>query len=204
MAAGYTYYVPSEDKQHMSKKEILDSIVGLLGGRVAEEVVLDDVCTGASNDIERATALARDMVTKYGMSRLGAISFGGDNDQVFLGRDLTTQRNCSDDTAAKIDAEIKRIIDEAYARAKSILEEHKQELIKVSDYLIEREKLSADEFDSIMKGEDLAPIDDKAADGAQKPENNADTAEAVSNDGEAATQPENSEEKPVDGDKTNG
>ena len=204
MAAGYTYYVPSEDKQHMSKKEILDSIVGLLGGRVAEEVVLDDVCTGASNDIERATALARDMVTKYGMSRLGAISFGGDNDQVFLGRDLTTQRNCSDDTAAKIDAEIKRIIDEAYARAKSILEEHKQELVKVSDYLIEREKLSADEFDSIMKGEDLAPIDGKAADGAQKSENNADTAEAVSNDGEAATQPENGEEKPVDGDKTNG
>lgn len=204
MAAGYTYYVPSEDKQHMSKKEILDSIVGLLGGRVAEEVVLDDVCTGASNDIERATALARDMVTKYGMSRLGAISFGGDNDQVFLGRDLTTQRNCSDDTAAKIDAEIKRIIDEAYARAKSILEEHKKELVKVSDYLIEREKLSADEFDSIMKGEDLAPIDDKAADGAQKSENNADTAEAVSHDGEAATQPENGEEKPVDGDKTNG
>ena len=204
MAAGYTYYVPSEDKQHMSKKEILDSIVGLLGGRVAEEVVLDDVCTGASNDIERATALARDMVTKYGMSRLGAISFGGDNDQVFLGRDLTTQRNCSDDTAAKIDAEIKRIIDEAYARAKSILEEHKKELVKVSDYLIEREKLSADEFDSIMKGEDLAPLDDKAADGAQKSENNADTAEAVSHDGEAATQPENGEEKPVDGDKTNG
>ncbi len=204
MAAGYTYYVPSEDKQHMSKKEILDSIVGLLGGRVAEEVVLDDVCTGASNDIERATALARDMVTKYGMSRLGAISFGGDNDQVFLGRDLTTQRNCSDDTAAKIDAEIKRIIDEAYARAKSILEEHKQELIKVSDYLIEREKLSADEFDSIMKGEDLAPIDGKAADGAQKSENNADKAEPVSHDGEAATQPENGEEKPVDGDKTNG
>lgn len=204
MAAGYTYYVPSEDKQHMSKKEILDSIVGLLGGRVAEEVVLDDVCTGASNDIERATALARDMVTKYGMSRLGAISFGGDNDQVFLGRDLTTQRNCSDDTAAKIDAEIKRIIDEAYARAKSILEEHKQELVKVSDYLIEREKLSADEFDSIMKGEDLAPIDDKAADGAQKSENNADKEEPVSHDGEAATQPENGEEKPVDGDKTNG
>ena len=204
MAAGYTYYVPSEDKQHMSKKEILDSIVGLLGGRVAEEVVLDDVCTGASNDIERATALARDMVTKYGMSRLGAISFGGDNDQVFLGRDLTTQRNCSDDTAAKIDAEIKRIIDEAYARAKSILEEHKKELVKVSDYLIEREKLSADEFDSIMKGEDLAPIDDKAADDAQKSENNADKAEPVSHDGEAATQPENGEEKPVDGDKTNG
>ena len=204
MAAGYTYYVPSEDKQHMSKKEILDSIVGLLGGRVAEEVVLDDVCTGASNDIERATALARDMVTKYGMSRLGAISFGGDNDQVFLGRDLTTQRNCSDDTAAKIDAEIKRIIDEAYARAKVILEEHKQELVKVSDYLIEREKLSADEFDRIMKGEELAPLDGNAADGAQKPENNADTAEAVSHDGEAATQPENGEEKPVDGDKTNG
>ena len=204
MAAGYTYYVPSEDKQHMSKKEILDSIVGLLGGRVAEEVVLDDVCTGASNDIERATALARDMVTKYGMSRLGAISFGGDNDQVFLGRDLTTQRNCSDDTAAKIDAEIKRIIDEAYARAKVILEEHKKELVKVSDYLIEREKLSADEFDRIMKGEELAPLDGNAADGAQNPENNADTAETISHDGEAVTQPENSEEKPVDGDKTNG
>lgn len=204
MAAGYTYYVPSEDKQHMSKKEILDSIVGLLGGRVAEEVVLDDVCTGASNDIERATALARDMVTKYGMSRLGAISFGGDNDQVFLGRDLTTQRNCSDDTAAKIDAEIKRIIDEAYARAKVILEEHKQELVKVSDYLIEREKLSADEFDRIMKGEELAPLDGNAADGAQKSENNADKAEAISHDGEAATQPENSEEKPVDGDNANG
>lgn len=167
MAAGYTYYVPSEDKQHMSKKEILDSIVGLLGGRVAEEVVLDDVCTGASNDIERATALARDMVTKYGMSELGAIAFGNDNDQVFLGRDLTTQRNCSDETEAKIDAEIKRIIDEAYARAKKILTENKDKLIKVSDYLIEREKLSAEEFDRIMKGEDLEPLDGKENNGGK-------------------------------------
>ncbi len=201
MAAGYTYYVPSEDKQHMSKKEILDNLVGLLGGRVAEEVVLDDICTGASNDIERATALARDMVTRYGMSNLGAISFGGDNDQVFLGRDLTTQRNCSDETEAKIDAEIKRFIDEAYARAKAILEDHKQELVKVSDYLIEREKLSAEEFDKIMKGEELEPLDgEKTAAEPKKPENKDENANPVSDGGEAAAQPENGEEKPVDGD----
>lgn len=179
MAAGYTYYVPSEDKQHMSKKEILDSIVGLLGGRVAEEVVLDDVCTGASNDIERATALARDMVTKYGMSELGAIAFGNDNDQVFLGRDLTTQRNCSDETEAKIDAEIKRIIDEAYARAKKILTENKDKLIKVSDYLIEREKLSAEEFDRIMNGEDLEPLDGKENNGGKSDDDGKAASETV-------------------------
>ena len=125
------------------------------------------MCTGASNDIERATALARDMVTKYGMSELGAIAFGNDNDQVFLGRDLTTQRNCSDETEAKIDAEIKRIIDEAYARAKKILTENKDKLIKVSDYLIEREKLSAEEFDRIMNGEDLEPLDGKENNGGR-------------------------------------
>lgn len=205
MAAGYTYYVPSEDKQHMSKKEILDSIVGLLGGRVAEEVVLDDVCTGASNDIERATALARDMVTKYGMSELGAIAFGNDNDQVFLGRDLTTQRNCSDETEAKIDAEIKRIIDEAYARAKKILTENKDKLIKVSDYLIEREKLSAEEFDRIMNGEDLEPLDGENSEEKPQSHEKQDSlthAEDNSNT-DILTQSENNEDISVSG-KDNG
>lgn len=159
MAAGYTYYVPKEDKQHMSKKEMLDKIVGLLGGRVGESVVLDDICTGASNDIERATALARDMVTKYGMSEeIGTLAFGNDSDQVFLGRDLTTQKNCSEELAAKIDREIKRIIDECYQRAVNILTEHKEALIKVSDYLIEREKLTAEEFNMVMDGKDLPEI----------------------------------------------
>ena len=131
MAGGYTMYRPDEDKNFMSKIEMEESIVGLLGGRVAESLVLDDISTGASNDIERASKIARDMVTKYGMSdSLGTITFGSGQEEVFLGRDWTQTRNYSEETSAKIDEEVKRIIDNGYNRAKEILTMHSDKLLK--------------------------------------------------------------------------
>ena len=122
MAGGYTMYRPSEDKQFMSKSEMEEQIVSLLGGRVAEELVLGDISTGASNDIERASKIARSMVTKYGMSkRLGAITFGSGQEEVFLGRDFAQQKNFSEETSGLIDEEVKRIIDTAYQKTVDIL-----------------------------------------------------------------------------------
>ena len=125
MAGGYTMYRPSEDRSFMSKSEMEENIISLLGGRVAEELVLGDISTGASNDIERASKIARDMVTKYGMSpRLGTITFGSGQEEVFLGRDFATQKNFSEETSGLIDEEVKRIIDNAYNAAKQILSEN--------------------------------------------------------------------------------
>jgi cell division protease FtsH len=135
----------------MSKVEMEESIIGLLGGRVAESIVLDDISTGASNDIERASKIARDMVTKYGMSEnLGTITFGSGQEEVFLGRDWTQTRNYSEETSAKIDEEVKRIIDTAYNRAKEILTMHSDKLHRVANILLEKEKIDGEEFDSIF------------------------------------------------------
>ena len=151
MAGGYTMYRPDEDKNFMSKIEMEESIVGLLGGRVAESLVLDDISTGASNDIERATQIARNMVTKYGMSeRVGAIMFGGGQEEVFLGRDWTQTRNYSEETSAKIDEEVKRIIDNGYNRAKEILTMHSDKLHTVANLLLEKEKVDGEEFAAIF------------------------------------------------------
>jgi cell division protease FtsH len=151
MAGGYTYSLPREDKSYMSKNEMFEEIVSLLGVRVAESLCLDDISTGASNDIERATSIARKMVTKYGMSdRIGPITFGAGHDEVFLGRDFATQRNYSENIASIIDEEIKNIVDTAYDKAKNILEEYKDKLNNVALKLIENEKMSSDEFNAIF------------------------------------------------------
>ena len=151
MAGGYTMYRPDEDKNFMSKIEMEESIVGLLGGRVAESLVLDDISTGASNDIERASKIARDMVTKYGMSdTLGTITFGSGQEEVFLGRDWTQTRNYSEETSAKIDEEVKRIIDNGYNKAKEILTMHSDKLHTVANLLLEKEKVDGEEFAAIF------------------------------------------------------
>ena len=151
MAGGYTMYRPSEDKSFMSKSEMEEQLVSLLGGRVAEQLVLGDISTGASNDIERASKIARSMVTKYGMSeKLGAITYGSGQEEVFLGRDLTTQRNFSEETSGKIDEEVKRIIDAAYKRTEDILNQNMEKLHKVANVLLEKEKIDGEEFDAIM------------------------------------------------------
>ena len=152
MAGGYTMYRPAEDKSFRSKTEMEESIVSLLGGRVAEKLILDDISTGASNDIERATAISRAMVTKYGMSeRLGTITFGADQEEVFLGRDLAHAKEYSEETAAVIDEEIKNIIDACYKKATELLSANEDKLHKVAGVLLEKEKIAGDEFDAIFQ-----------------------------------------------------
>lgn len=154
MAGGYTMYRPAEDKSFRSKTEMEESIVSLLGGRVAEKLILDDISTGASNDIERATAISRAMVTKYGMSeRLGTITFGADQEEVFLGRDLAHAKEYSEETAAVIDEEVKKIVDAGYEKAINILSEHVDKLHAVAKVLLEKEKIDGDEFDKIFAEE---------------------------------------------------
>ncbi len=151
MAGGYTMYRPSEDRSFMSKSEMEEQIISLLGGRVAEALVLGDISTGASNDIERASKIAREMVTKYGMSeRLGTITFGSGQEEVFLGRDFTQQKNFSEETAGLIDEEVKKIIDIAYQRTKEILSANMEKLHQVAGVLLEKEKIDGEEFLSIM------------------------------------------------------
>ncbi len=154
MAGGYTMYRPTEDKSFVSKTEMEENIVSLLGGRVAEKLILDDISTGASNDIERATQISKAMVTKYGMSdRVGTITFGADQEEVFLGRDLAHAKDYSEETAAIIDEEVKKIIDAGYERATKILSEHIDKLHAVAKVLMEKEKIDGDEFDKIFEGE---------------------------------------------------
>ena len=154
MAGGYTMYRPTEDKSFISKTEMLENIVSLLGGRVSEELVLGDISTGASNDIERATQIAKAMVTKYGMSeRVGAIMLGSNQDEVFLGRDFAQEKSYSEETAGIIDEEVKKIIDNAYAQARTILKENRDKLDAVAAVLIEKEKITGEEFDEIFKSE---------------------------------------------------
>ncbi len=152
MAGGYTMYRPTEDKSFISKTEMLENVVSLLGGRVSESIVLGDISTGASNDIERATQIAKAMVTKYGMSdRIGTITLGSDQNEVFLGRDFAQEKSYSEETAGLIDEEIKKIIDKAYQEAKDILNNHKDKLDKVAGVLIEKEKITGEEFDKIFE-----------------------------------------------------
>ena len=154
MAGGYTMYRPTEDKSFISKTEMLENIVSLLGGRASEELVLGDISTGASNDIQRATQIAKAMVTKYGMSdRIGTITLGSDQDEVFIGRDWGHEKSYSEETAGVIDEEVKKIIDNAYQEAKSILNAHRDKLDRVAEVLVEKEKITGEEFDQIFEGE---------------------------------------------------
>ena len=153
MAGGYTMSLPLEDKLYSSKKSMEDDLVTLLGGRVAEKLVFDDITTGASNDIERASEMARKMVTKYGMSdNLGPISFGSGHDEVFLGKDYGTVRNYSEEIAKDIDAEVKDIIMNAYARCEEILMTHRNKLNELAEYLIANEKIDGEDFKKLMEG----------------------------------------------------
>ena len=152
MAGGYTMYRPTEDKSFMSKTEMEENIVSLLGGRVAEALILNDISTGASNDIERASQIARNMVTKYGMSeKVGIVMFGGGEGEVFLGRDFAQTKDYSEETAALIDEEVKRIVQTAYEKAVKILTEHVDKLHAVAGVLMEKEKIEGEEFDNIFK-----------------------------------------------------
>lgn len=153
MAGGYTLTLPEEDKHYVSKSEMMDEITQLLGGRVAEALVLEDVSTGASNDIERASQIARRMVTEYGMSEsLGPIAYGGKHGEVFLGRDFGTYRNYSEHVASAIDEEVKKIIQTAYNKAEEILKNHMDALHRVAEALLDREKLNMEEFEEVFAG----------------------------------------------------
>ena len=161
MAGGYTMSLPAEDKSYRSKGDMLDDIVVLLGGRVAEAVVLGDISTGASNDIERASDIARKMVTRYGMSDyLGPIVYGGGDHEVFLGKDYSSVRNYSEAVAADIDAEVKKIISASYDRCHEIIRQNIDSLTIVAEYLIVNEKIDGVMFEKLMKGEE--PAEEKA------------------------------------------
>lgn len=156
MAGGYTMSLPEHDRSFRSKTQMEEEIIVLLGGRVAEKIVLDEISTGASNDIERATDLARSMITRYGFSeKLGPIVYGHDNSEVFLGRDYSQGRNYSENVAAEIDGEIRELIDTSYENAKQILLSHRDQLDKVAHYLMEHEKIDGDDFTKLMNGEPL-------------------------------------------------
>jgi cell division protease FtsH len=150
MAGGYTMHLPEKDTAYMSKTKLQDEIVGLLGGRVAEKLIIGDISTGAKNDIERATTISRKMVMDYGMSDLGPIAFGSGHDEVFLGRDFGKGRNFSEEVAFEIDKEIRKLIDQGYNKAEKLLNENISKLHAVAKELLEREKLEADEFEEIF------------------------------------------------------
>ena len=172
MAGGYTLNMPREDKLYKSKSSMLDDIVVLLGGRVAEEVIFNDISTGASNDIERASDEARKMVTKYGMSdKLGPITFGTGHDEVFLGKDYNSVRNYSENIAAQIDTEVEKIILDSYERCNKILTSHVDKLHLVAKYLIENEKIDEQDFADLMAG--------KLVDKNEQTDNTADNAPEV-------------------------
>ena len=171
-AGGFTMYLPEKDPSYVTKTAMNENIVCLLGGRVAEQLVLDDISTGASNDLERATDTARSMVTRYGFSeRMGPVVYGTDPGETFLGRDFGQGKGYSENTAAEIDNEIRDIMDEAYETARRILTEHMDQLHRVAGVLMEKEKISGEEFVKLMQGETLPPFgtDHPAADPQNPP-----------------------------------
>jgi cell division protease FtsH len=158
MALGYVIAMPAEEKYSVTRSEILAHITATLGGRVAEEIVFDEITTGAANDFENATDLARKMVTEFGMSdKLGPLTLGTKRGPVFLGRDLFESQNYSDEIAYEIDKEVRRIIDECYSRARAVLTEHKETLDRIAKALLERESLQSDELDTLIAGQPLLP-----------------------------------------------
>ncbi len=163
-ALGVTQQLPVDDRHNYSKKYLEDTLVMLLGGRVAEELILNQMTTGASNDIERATKMARSMVCQWGMSdKLGPMTFGETNDQVFLGKEFGHSKDFSEDTSRLIDSEVRRIIDTAHEQAKTLLSENKESLHKLAAALLERETISGDEIDTLINGGDLPPLEKVAS-----------------------------------------
>ena len=159
-AGGMTISLPQEDKSYRSKTELLETITGLLGGRVAEDLFLGDISTGASNDLQRATAIARSMIMKYGMSeKLGSVVFDSGHDEVFIGRSMAQAKSYSEEVATQIDAEIKRILDDSYAQCVSILEANRAEMETVAQYLLEHETMHAAEFEKVFAKEGSPAIE---------------------------------------------
>ena len=192
MAGGYTMSIPTEDRNYRSRKEMEENIVTLLGGRVAEALVLGDISTGASNDIERATQIARAMVTKYGMSeRLGPICYGSDNNEVFIGRDMGHMKNYSEKIAAEIDEEIQKIVGRGYQKTEQLLNEHMDKLHKVAQFLFVNEKMSGAEFKELME----APAPEKLEEPDPQP------LPGESEKEEASAQEVRTEEAPAEGTK---
>lgn len=182
MAGGYTMPLPDEDRAYMSKSRLEDEMVGLLGGRVAEKLVIGDISTGAKSDIERASAIARKMVMEFGMSEeLGPISFGSGHDEVFIGRDFGKSRNFSEEVAATIDSEVRRLIDEAYSKAQKLLTDNMDKLTRVAEELLKREKLEAQEFNTIFEGGTLEEVIDVETDKVQTEKEEAYKVETVEN-----------------------
>ena len=174
MAGGFTMSLPSEDKSYRSRKEMLEEIVVLLGGRVAEAIILDDISTGASNDIERATNLVFSMITKYGMSeKLGPITYGSSDGEVFLGKEFGHNKTYSEETASKIDAEVKEYITDGYEKTEKILRDHIDQLHVVAKFLFEHEKMSGVQFECAMEGRNI-PVDE------DEPDTSADEKETAS------------------------
>ncbi len=174
MAGGYTMPLPSEDKSYNSRNEMLEDIVVCLGGRVAESLILDDISTGASNDIEKATKTARSMVTKYGMTKeLGCVCYGTDNSAVFLGRDMGRTQDYSEATAAKIDELVLSIVNDAYDKAEKILSENIGKLHEIAAYLIKHEKMGSEDFEAVMNGTYVEPEE------IEEPEEEAGSVETV-------------------------
>ena len=169
MAAGMTWTRPDTEDTHMTRTKLLETIVMMMGGRAGEKTALEDICTGASNDIERATKLAKNMVTRWGLSEeLGPVAYGSENDEVFIGRDYGHVRDYSEEVAARIDTEVRRIVEEGYERALVILSENREQLDALANFLLEYEKVNEQEFLAIMRGE-LTVESRKAEEAAKKP-----------------------------------
>ena len=175
-AAGYTITLPENDDNHFTKQKLLDQIAMMLGGRAAEELVIKDVSAGASNDIQRASKIARKMVTEWGMSDAIGNMYLGASEEVFLGRDYQTQLNYSDEMAAKIDAEIKSIIDTQYRKALSILREHRGIMDRMVKLLYEKETLYEDEIDELFRGDTPDPVPEGGTSGTDENKTSGDTA----------------------------
>jgi cell division protease FtsH len=154
-AGGYTLSLPTEDKSYVSKQDMIYDIITLLGGRLAEKIIIGDISTGASNDIQRATGLAKNMVMKYGMSdKVGPMTFGG-QEEIFIGRDFSHSKDYSEETASEIDREIKAIIKDCYDKAEGMIKENIEKLHIVAQALLKKEKLEADEFEAVFLGQEL-------------------------------------------------
>lgn len=191
-AGGYTMSLPENDISYRTKKEMTENIITMLGGRAAEQIVLDDISTGASSDLDRATKIARSMVTRYGFSeKLGPVVYGHDDEEVFLGRDYTSGKSYSEAIAGEIDSEIRALIHDAYNSAISILTEHSDKLHTVAEYLMKNEKINGSQFEKIMNGEELEE---------EKPEpsKNADTSEAHNEEQGSESPTVNEEERSSD------
>lgn len=176
MAAGYTMYIPTDDNQHVTRGKMTEDICSLLGGRAAEALTQEDICTGASNDIQRATELARNMVTKYGFSeKIGPIALGNTHEEVFLGRDFGSSQNYSEKISAIIDEEIESIVTTQYNKALSLLKEHMKELTRVAQILFSEEKIDGEAFKKVMESHGELPEDSSAPEASDLSENQSET-----------------------------